>query len=144
MFYDTTTALLARLRLMLFCIPLKSVFISHAKILSSYNEAYIKKIKKRKKFHFTTTLQLNGEPVFSSNVLMSSSCSRFFMTILWLPSDHVILKKNVPIHSFFITSLVPHSVWAQSAKHFFFLTKHTSGRTPGSSSPSLLEVLKCC
>lgn len=39
MFYIITTALLARLRLMLFCISLKSVFISHAKILFAYNEA---------------------------------------------------------------------------------------------------------
>lgn len=47
MFYDTTAALLARLRLMLFCIPLKSALLSRAKILSSYNEASKKKHKKK-------------------------------------------------------------------------------------------------
>lgn len=60
-------------------------------------------------------LQLNGAPVFCSNVLMSRFCSQSFIAALWLPGGHVIYKniykiEIVPTHGFFITSLVPNAV----------------------------------
>lgn len=85
MFYDTTTALLARLRLMLFCIPLKSVFISHAKILSSYNEAYRKKkIKKEKEIPF-----YNGASVeWRASVFLKCPNEQFLLAMLY---DHTVV-----------------------------------------------------
>lgn len=84
MFYDTTTALLARLRLMLFCIPLKSVFISHAKILSSYNEPYRKKNEKEKEIPF-----YNGASVeWRASVFLKYPNEQFLLAILY---DHTVV-----------------------------------------------------
>lgn len=79
MFYDTTTALLARLRLMLFCIPLKSVFISHAKILSSYNEAYRKKNKKANEIPFYDGASLE----WRASVFLKCPNEQFLLAILY-------------------------------------------------------------